>query len=60
VVVAFHNGGTERELAIPLKDTPGQGTASTLKIFGTATADMVGQDLRIHLPAESLSIFVLN
>ena len=60
VVVAFHNGGSERELTIPLKDTAGQGTASTLKIFGTATADMAGPDLRVHLPAESLSIFVLN
>jgi neopullulanase len=60
VVVAFHNGGSERELTIPLKDTPGQGTASTSKIFGAATAEMAGQDLRVHLPAESLSIFVLN
>jgi glycosidase len=60
VVVAFHNGGSERELTIPLKDTPGQGTASTSKIFGAATAEMAGQDLRVHLPADSLSIFVLN
>ena len=60
VVVAFHNGGSERELTIPLKDTPGQGTASTLKIFGAAMAEVASQDLRVHLPAESLSIFVLN
>jgi neopullulanase len=60
LVVAFHNGSSDRELNIPLKDTPGQGSAGISQIFGLGQAEMSSEEMRLHLPAESLSIFKLE
>src|SRR5713101_7262354 len=60
LVVAFNNADQRRELRIPLADTPAQGAAATGLLFGEAKAELAGSELRITMPAQSLSIFSLN
>ena len=60
VIVAFNNSDKVRELHIPLNDTPAQGAASISLLFGEASADLAGNELRVSMPAQSLSIFALE
>ena len=60
LVVAFHNGKSERQMTIELHDTPGKQAAGVSALFGTGQADLAGQELRLHLPPESLSVFALQ
>ena len=60
LVVAFHNGKSLREMTIELHDTPGKQAAGVSALFGTGQADLAGQELRLHLPPQSLSVFVLQ
>jgi glycosidase len=58
--IAFNNAAQPRELRIPLADTPAQRAAAIGLLFGQAKADLAGNELRITMPAQSLSIFSLN
>ena len=60
VLAAFNNSAQPRELNVPLSDTPAQGASRVALLFGGAQAELAGKELRIHAPAESLSIFALN
>jgi glycosidase len=60
LVFAFHNGTQPRDLNIPLRDTPGQDAGGAAVLFGNAQADVSAHTLHLHLPAQSLSIFVLQ
>ena len=60
LVVAFNNADQPRELRIPLADTPAQKATGIAVIFGEAKAEMAGREIRIAMPAQSLSIFSLN
>jgi glycosidase len=60
MVVAFNNAEQPRELRIPLGDTPAQGASVVGLLFGEAKAELSRDELRITIPAESLSIFSLN
>jgi glycosidase len=60
LVVAFHNGPQPRELNVPLHDTPAQDAAGASVLLGNAQADISPRTLHLHLPAQSLSIFVLQ
>jgi glycosidase len=60
LVLAFHNGTQSRDLNIPLRDTPGQDAGGAAVLFGNAQADVSAHTLHLHLPAQSLSIFVLQ
>jgi neopullulanase len=60
VAVAFNNADQPRELRIPLKGTPMQNAARVSFLFGEARADLTGSDLRISMPARSLTIFLVN
>ena len=60
LVVAFHNGKSERQMTIELHDTPGKQATGISALFGTGQADLAGQELRLHLPPESLSVFALQ
>ncbi len=60
LVVAFNNANKTRELRIPLNDTPGQKAAEIELLFGEAKAELAGNEIRITMPAQSLSIFALN
>jgi len=60
LVVAFNNADQPRELHIPLSDTPVQNAAEISLLLGEAKAELVGSELRITMPAQSISIFSLN
>src|SRR6267378_3446822 len=60
IVVAFNNADQPRELRIPLADTPAQGAAAIGFLFGEAKAELAGNEIRLTMPAQSLSIFSLN
>jgi glycosidase len=60
LVVAFHSGTTNRELKISLRDTPAQEASDISLLLGDAQAELSGRELRLQLPARSLSIFELH
>ncbi len=60
VVVAFNNAATPRELKVSMRDTPAQGAAGFTLLSGEAHADAVGGEARITMPAQSLSIFLID
>jgi neopullulanase len=60
LVIAFHNGTQSHELNISLRDTPAQDAAGVATLLGNAQADVSARTLHLHLPAQSLSIFVLQ
>jgi glycosidase len=60
VLVAFNNSAEPRELRIPLNDTPAQGAAGFTRVLGQAKADVFGGEARIAVPAQSISIFLVN
>ena len=60
LLIAFHNGSNRRDLAISLRNTPAQETASISAIFGDGQADLSGEQLRLQLPPQSISIFELH
>jgi glycosidase len=60
LAIAFNNAAQPRELRIPLADTPAQRAAAIGLLFGEAKAELAGNELRITVPAQSLSIFSLN
>jgi glycosidase len=60
LVVAFHNGKSERQMTIELHDTPAKQATGISALFGSGQADLAGQQLRLRLPPESLSVFALQ
>lgn len=60
VVVAFNNADKTRELQVPVNGTPLQNAETLSLLFGGAKAELTGRILRISMPAQSLSIFLMN
>jgi len=60
IVVAFNKADQSRELRIPLGDTPAQDASDIGLLFGEAKGELLKGELRITMPAHSLSIFSLN
>jgi len=60
ILVAFHAGGTARDLMLPLQETPAQRTTTATPLFGPGQADPAGKTMQLHLPAQSLSVFLLQ
>ena len=60
LVVAFHNGKSERQMTIELHDTPAKQATGISALFGAGQADLAAQQLRLRLPPESLSVFALQ
>jgi glycosidase len=60
MLVAFNNSGEPREVKIPLNDTPGQGTAGFTRVLGKAKAEVLNGEIRLAMPAQSISIFLVD
>ena len=60
VVVAFNNADQQREIRVPLADTPAERAAAMGLLLGEAKAELAASEVRITMPAQSLSIFSLN
>lgn len=60
LVVAFHNGPGAKKLTVPLEATPAKSATGITVLFGGAQADMTGQQLKLVLPPQSVSVFALD
>ena len=60
LVIIFHNGTAAREFRVPLADTSLQSAVAVARLFGGATAQLAGKELRVSAPGQSLSIFAVN
>jgi len=60
VLVAFNNSAESRELRVPLRSTPAGGAAGFTPLLGGAKADVFRGEARIAMPAQTLSIFLLD
>jgi glycosidase len=60
ILVAFNNSTEPRALRIPLNDTPAKGATSLKSLLGQPKADVVGNEVRLAVPAQSISIFLLD
>ena len=60
LVIAFHNGTSPKTLNLSLKDTPAGTAAGISALFGEGQADVAGQQLRLVLPPQSFSVFLLQ
>lgn len=60
VLVAFNNADKPREMKIQLRDTPLLGAAGFTLLLGEAKADAFGGQVRLTMPAQSISIFLVD
>ena len=60
ILVAFHAGDSARDFTLHLEDTPAHTTANAVLLFGSGQADSAGKTLTLHLPAKSLTMFLLQ
>ena len=60
LVVAFNNADKTRELLIRLNGTPLRNASSIPLVLGGAKATLVGGELHISMPVQSISIFLVN
>jgi neopullulanase len=60
ILVAFNNSEKPREMKIPLRGTLAQGAEGFTLLLGNAKADAFGGEARLRMPAESISIFLLD
>ena len=60
IVVAFNNADRMKELHVRLNGTPLEKAVDVTKGFGAGEANLSGNELHLSLPAQSLSIFIVN
>jgi glycosidase len=60
LIIAFHDGNGTKTMNVSLKDTPAQRATGISPLFGDARAELGGNQLKLTLPPQSLSIFVLQ
>jgi glycosidase len=60
VMVILQNSPQARELRFTLADTDAQNVSRVSRLFGEANAELVGKELHVRAPGESVSIFSLE
>jgi len=60
VLVAFHAGGAAREISLPLRETPAEKSGGVAPLLGAGQAELDGNTMKLRLPAESISVFLLQ
>ena len=60
VLVAFHAGATARDMTVALQDTAAKDAASVAPLFGAGQAELAGKVIKLHLPAQTISMFQLQ
>jgi neopullulanase len=60
LLIAFHGGTGAKTLSLSLQGTSAKDTAGISTLFGDAQADLAGQQLKLVLPPQSLTIFELQ
>jgi len=60
LLVVFNNAGKSRTLTIPQADTPLADALRCTILYGAATGETNGRELKITAPANSVSVFALD
>jgi glycosidase len=60
LVIAFQDGASAKTVSVSLQGTPAAAAAGISTIFSNGQADLAGQQLKLVLPPQSLSIFALQ
>jgi len=60
VVVVFNNSSRSRSLIIPQANSPLAKRARVKSLYGNATAQSDGTELKVMAPAQSVSIFAID
>jgi glycosidase len=60
IVVAFHAGANAREMTVPLEDTGAQKATNATVIFGPGQAELTGKTMKLRVPGQSVSLFLLQ
>jgi glycosidase len=60
LLVVFNNSGKTRGLTIPEANTPMADTLRTITIFGHASSETNGKEMKVTAPPQSVSIFSLD
>jgi glycosidase len=60
IAVAFHAGGKAREIMVPVQDSPAEHATNATAIFGTGHAELAGKAMKLSVPAQSVSVFLLQ
>jgi glycosidase len=60
ILVAFNNASAPREMRISTKDTRAQDASGISLLLGRAQASVAQHEISITMPAQSLSIFILD
>jgi neopullulanase len=60
LLIAFHDGTSPKTVSLSLQGTPAATAAGISTLLGNAQADLAGQQLKLVLPPQSLSIFELQ
>ena len=59
-MVILQNSPQARELRFTLADTDAQNVSRVSRLFGEANAELVGKEIHVRAPGESVSIFSLE
>ena len=60
LLVVFHAGKSARDLSVPLAATSVEKSTGATPLFGEGRGELAGKTLKLHLPAESLTVFSLQ
>jgi glycosidase len=60
LIIAFHGGNGLKTISVPLKDSPAKQATGISPLYGNARAELGGDQLKLTLPPQSLSIFLLQ
>ena len=60
IVVAFHKGEAAREMTVPLEDSPSHKATNATVLFGQGQAELAGRAMKLRVPGQSLSVFLLQ
>ncbi len=57
LLVVYNNASSARDLRIPVADTPLQSAQQLEPLFGNATAQITGDEVRVTLASQALAVF---
>jgi len=60
IVVVFHADTKAREITVPVQGSPAEHATNATVIFGTGQAEMAGKSMKLSVPAQSVSVFLLQ
>jgi len=60
LLVAYHAGGSPREMSLSVEDTSAEKCTGIAPLFGAGQTELEGKIIKLHLPAESVSVFALQ